>query len=189
MARTNPSKITVSPNCDNTRDVLTHALQMSVGKVVRLIDGETPDGLVTGMDLPSTKDMGLRIYLGQVIQTIHSQLYGYTTTSGKNYAGALSYLTEAEYRVNSPGFILRAEQDTLSAADMKAFHYLELAEARVNMMTEHLQAMKEVYKNVTREDWKPYNAEAPATAVTKATKEDIKAKLAAMRGKQTQLPV
>lgn len=170
------------------RDVLTHTLHASFLPIINKLDEGYDPKTDTGSDLPSMSDQGLKIYLGQIIQTINNQLYGYTNqATGKKTTGQLGWLSEAEYRVNSPQFQLRAECDNLTPADLRAWHYFELAEARVSMMTEHLQSFKAVYLEIFREEWKPYDA-LPAGAQTKTDAKAIAAKMKERFGKTEHPP-
>lgn len=126
---------------------LTNALDMDVG------EGDQD----TGHELPSQKDIGIRIVLGGICQVIHNQLYGdYTTSTGSKVPNVYRRFMDSEEQVGSKEFQERAENGVLSNADMKALDWYAKNEARFNWLSEMDNVYKEMYQQATGETWKPY---------------------------------
>lgn len=126
---------------------LINALDMDVGE----------DDQDTGHELPSQKDIGIRIVLGGICQVIHNQLFGnYTTSTGSKVPNVYQRFMDSEEHIGSKEFQERSEDGNLSSADMKALDWYAKNEARFNWLTEMHNVYCELYEQTTGEKWKPY---------------------------------
>lgn len=152
---------------------LTNALDMDVG------EGDQD----TGHDLPSQKDVGIRIVIGGICQVLHNQLFGdYTTSTGSKVPNVYRRFMDSEEHVGSKEFQERVENGTMSNSDMKALDWYAKNEARFNWLTEMHNVYCELYEQTTGEKWKPYERKQPESKLDdkrKALLERIKADKAA----------
>lgn len=107
----------------------------------------------TGHDLPSTRDMGLRIILSQLCQTMHSQTLGVINTkTGSTIPNARERYEESQKQIE------QMETRELSGDMLRAMHYFEVNKTRYEAYNELMVALKTIYEEVTREKWQPMTA-------------------------------
>ena len=168
----------------NILDPLVKMLDYNVGK------GEAD----AGMQTPSMRDIGLRIILGNFIQTLHNQTYGSVQSSnGTSYDNAQTRMEKSEKQVadiitnrrnehkEEEAFVL--SDLNLTPKELSALHWFDVNESRLAAYDQMLTAFKDVYVGLTGEDWKPYErkdnsadkAVAAAAERRKATIERVRA--------------
>ncbi len=172
MARS-PSKVTKGRNIVvselssvllTTVEPLVHALDSRVNEMGDQVT--QPDA---GHDQPSTRDMGLRIILGNILQTLHNQCYGVLNTrTGTKMPNAKEQLDTSEQRLANMAD--RITNGTTTEADLTAIHWFNVNEARFAFLNQMISAYADVYKKVTNEEWKPFERrEMPPVKVDDAT--------------------
>lgn len=123
------------------------------------------DSADTGSELPSTKDIMLRITISMLCQTLYNQLHGkLKTNSGSNIPNLKERLDDSEGRIASIAEIT-------SKQDVAAFHWFAVNEAKYNSISDFLSAMTTIYFEITNERWQP--REMGGTNATNAKKIDV----------------
>lgn len=117
------------------------------GTLITYTDQDSP----TGHSNPSNRDMGLRIVLGQLTQTIHNQL-----VPNAKSKGAIHYLNLFKETKNSDAFKDRYAKGELMPDDLKLLKQLADQQARVEFLSMLKDTFQAAYEKTTRETWKPY---------------------------------
>lgn len=146
-------------------DPLIKALNSQVDEM-----GGEAANLDTGNDLPSTKDMGIRIVLGNIIQNLHNQCYGaINSKTGVKMPNAKEQFDSSEQRLAAMAD--RLTNGTTTEADLVTLHWFNINEARFNFLNDMISAYAEVYRKVTNEDWKPFERkDTPPVELTEEMK-------------------
>lgn len=111
----------------------------------------------TGHELPSQRDVGIRIVVGGICQVLHNQLFGqFETSSGSKIQNVFQRFMDSEERTGSREFLERVENGVLTRQDLSALDWYAKNEARFNWLTEMHNVYTEMYENITGEKWKPY---------------------------------
>lgn len=126
----------------------------------------------SGNARPHTRDMGLRIALGQITQSIHNQIHGYGNTKGAQH-----YMDLFRQSRDSNGYRDRVAAGNPTGDDIKLANQLRVQKARLVYLNMLKDSFQSVYTMVTREQWKPWTPNQSAAPVKKQT---TKADLAAM---------
>jgi hypothetical protein len=152
--------------------------------VIKILDQDHPAEM--GHEFPSRKDSGIRILLNNFCRDVHQQIYGVKTDS-YNFAGVKDSLDRAEasmqriiakYETNDDNAdvgALSMMQGDPSA--LRSLTFYEVTVARMEMLSSMLSDLKDIYRDVTGEDWVYV---APGTAKPKANI-NVAAKLAAFK--------
>lgn len=171
-------------NTKNHDSVLVAALIATFDPVIKAIDYNVGEGEQdAGLELPSMKDVGLRIILGQTLQNLHNQTFGnIKTSSGSNIDNAKQRLDRSEEQMAKIGDRI-SDVASLTTQDMNAIHWFQVNEALYNALNDLIGAFATVYRRITNEDWKPYERkDAPKVTVSPEEGERLKEMLArAMR--------
>lgn len=152
---------------------LMNALNMDVG------EGDQD----TGHELPSQKDIGIRIVIGGICQVLHNQLFGdMQTSTGSKIPNVYRRFKDSEEHVGSKEFQERMKDGTMSNSDLKALDWFGKNEARFDWLSEMHNTYTELFERVTGEKWKPYERKAATNEISDARKalmERVKARNAA----------
>lgn len=145
-----------------------------------LVGGEGESG-DTGHELPSTKDISIRIVLGRMCQMLYDQTCGTINTGGARQ------ILNAKDRMYQSDMDLAAHQKryagedgepdfTMMAGDPRTYklqYWCEVNNTRFHAYQELLDQFKLVYKAVTREDWVPMNnTNSPVKKIDPSTLSD-----------------
>lgn len=171
----------------STLPALEQALLSIVDPLIKTLDFDIDDtgnhqppmeARDTGTDRPSQRDMGLRVLIGQICQTLHTQTYGaINTRNGNKLPNAKEHLDASEQRLAD--MRNRIEDGTLSSQDLTAIHWFKVNEARFEMLNDLLGAFTFIHHTVTGEKWKPYERKAePEVKVSEEEKVRLLAMLA-----------
>lgn len=143
--------------------------------------GNEGDSGDTGHDLPSTKDISLRIVLGRICQMLHDQTCGTINTGGARQ------ILNAKDRMYQSDMDLAAHQKryagedgepdfTMMAGDPRTYklqYWCGVNNERYTAYQEMLDQFKLVYKTVTRENWVPMeNSNSPVKKIDPKTLSD-----------------
>ncbi len=148
--------------------VLVTALLAAVEPLVKALDYNIGEGEQdAGLDLPSMKDVGLRILLGQTLQNFHNQTFGNIKTStGSSIENVKQRLDRSEEQMAKIGDRI-SDVASLTNQDMNAIHWFQVNEARFHFHNDIIGALATVYERVTHETWKPYERkDTPAIKVS-----------------------
>ncbi len=140
-------------------------------------------------DMPSEKDMFLKIFMSQQIQNCHNQLVGYTTSSGSSITGLDHWVKMGKLTTEeNPGFKHRYASGVINTNDLQAMKRLLVNEAKVNFVSDIKEAWELAYLEVFKEAWQPYNA---GEGTSKADPKKLDPKVMARFGAKAQetLPV
>ncbi len=147
------------------------------------LDG-TPFNTENGQELPSEKDMFLKIFVSQQIQNCHNQIVGYTTSSGSSITGLDHWVKMGKLATEeNPGFRHRYASGVINANDLQAMKRLIVNEAKMNFVSDIKEAWELAYLEIFSEAWQPYNA---GEGTPKADPKNLDPKVMARFGTKAQ---
>lgn len=148
-------------------------LQKALDDNAFLVGGEGESG-DTGHELPSTKDISLRIVIGRMCQMMHDQTCGTINTGGARA------IMNARDRARQSDDDLAAHQKRYTGEDgepdfammagdprtYKLQYWCGVNNERYTAYQEILDQLKMVYKTITRENWVPMdNTNSPVKKI------------------------
>lgn len=148
------------------------------------------ESLDTGHEKASAKDIGLRIMLDGWLRPIHQQLHGKTPElTNQGYAHTTFKTSEQRLEEELGRFARRGKDDRyeidmdaacVDGRVMRAQSYYAINDARLAMLNEFYDSLRQVYVTVTGEQWKwvdlqTQSSNAQINASQKARSVDLKA--------------
>ena len=175
--RTNNRTARHKTSTKNLESLLVAGIREYVNPVIAALDEDHPADIGTGF--PSKTDAGLRIMLSNFCRSLYQQLHGVPKSdSYKGFDGALHYLSVAENMAARAIDIAERNGDDADPNVLKAIRYHNVSMARVTMLTNLLGDLKEVYRDITSEEWEYVAPGSSTTPVVNAAEKIAKFKAA-----------
>lgn len=158
------------------------ALQHAIEPVIKALD-QFVDG-VSGHELPSRKDLTLRIFLSNLCYNVHTQING---TPGK-FSGIKNSYDKAQQAWSSlvDRYADRPEDLQADPNCNKFFQWMEETGAKMDVLLSLLDQFKDVYASATGEKWEP-RVNLTKTAVDPNRASKMLAAVKAARAPKTEI--